>query len=40
MARGDVLQIVVFAFIFGAACAAIGAKARARWSSSANRSPK
>jgi len=28
MARGDVLQIVVFAFIFGAACAAIGAKAR------------
>lgn len=29
MARGDVLQIVVFAFIFGAACAAIGAKAHA-----------
>jgi proton glutamate symport protein len=29
MARGDVLQIVVFAFIFGAACAAIGSKARA-----------
>jgi proton glutamate symport protein len=28
MARGDVLQIVVFAFIFGAACAAIGEKAR------------
>ena len=28
MARGDVLQIVVFAFLFGAACAAIGAKAR------------
>jgi proton glutamate symport protein len=27
MARGDVLQIVVFAFLFGAACAAIGAKA-------------
>jgi proton glutamate symport protein len=27
MARGDVLQIVVFAFIFGAACASIGAKA-------------
>jgi proton glutamate symport protein len=27
MARNDVLQIVVFAFIFGAACAAIGAKA-------------
>lgn len=27
MARGDVLQIVVFAFMFGAACAAIGAKA-------------
>jgi proton glutamate symport protein len=29
MARGDVLQIVVFAFIFGAACATIGSKARA-----------
>jgi len=28
MARGDVLQIVVFAFIFGAACAAVGTKAR------------
>ncbi|HLX44761.1 MAG TPA: cation:dicarboxylase symporter family transporter, partial [Bryobacteraceae bacterium] len=28
MARGDVLQIVVFAFLFGAACAAIGVKAR------------
>lgn len=28
MARGDVLQLVVFCFIFGAACAAIGAKAR------------
>ena len=28
MARGDVLQIVVFAFLFGAACAAIGAKAK------------
>src|SRR5579885_788393 len=28
MARGDVLQIVVFAFIFGAACAAIGSKGR------------
>jgi proton glutamate symport protein len=28
MARGDVLQIVVFSFAFGAACAAIGAKAR------------
>ena len=27
MAKGDVLQIVVFAFLFGAACAAIGAKA-------------
>ena len=27
MARGEVLQIVVFAFLFGAACAAIGAKA-------------
>lgn len=28
MARGEVLQIVVFAFLFGAACAAIGVKAR------------
>lgn len=28
MARGDVLQLVVFCFIFGAACAAIGAKAK------------
>ena len=28
MARGDVLQIVVFAFVFGAACTAIGTKAR------------
>jgi proton glutamate symport protein len=28
MAHGEVLQIVVFCFIFGAACAAIGAKAR------------
>jgi proton glutamate symport protein len=28
MARGEVLQIVVFAFIFGAACATVGAKAR------------
>jgi proton glutamate symport protein len=27
MARNDVLQIVVFAFLFGAACAAIGVKA-------------
>jgi proton glutamate symport protein len=27
MARNDVLQIVVFTFLFGAACAAIGAKA-------------
>jgi proton glutamate symport protein len=27
MARGDVLQIVVFAFLFGAACAAVGLKA-------------
>ena len=27
MARGDVLQIVVFAFLFGAACATIGIKA-------------
>src|ERR1700682_299750 len=29
MAKGDVLQIVVFAFLFGTACAAIGTKARA-----------
>ena len=28
MARGDVLQLVVFSFIFGAACAAIGEKAK------------
>ena len=28
MARGEVLQIVVFALIFGAACATIGDKAR------------
>jgi proton glutamate symport protein len=28
MARGDVLQVVVFSFIFGAACAGIGAKAK------------
>jgi proton glutamate symport protein len=28
MAKGEVLQIVVFAFLFGAACAAIGAKAK------------
>lgn len=28
MARGDVLQIVVFAFMFGVGCAAIGARAR------------
>ncbi len=28
MARGEVLQIVVFSFLFGAACAAIGMKAR------------
>jgi len=28
MARGEVLQIVVFAFIFGAACATVGTKAR------------
>src|SRR5205823_6530860 len=27
LARNDALQIVVFAFLFGAACAAIGAKA-------------
>jgi proton glutamate symport protein len=27
MARGDVLQLVVFTFLFGAACAAIGSKA-------------
>jgi Na+/H+-dicarboxylate symporter len=29
MARGEVLQIVVFSFLFGAACASVGAKARA-----------
>lgn len=28
MARGDVLQVVVFCFLFGTACAAIGAAAR------------
>ena len=28
MARGEVLQIVVFSFLFGAACAAIGSKAK------------
>ena len=28
MARNDVLQVVVFAFLFGASCAAIGAKAQ------------
>jgi len=28
MARGEVLQIVVFSFLFGAACAAVGLKAR------------
>ncbi len=28
MARGEVLQIVVFALLFGSACAAVGAKAR------------
>ena len=28
MARGDVLEIVVFSFLFGAACAAIGVKAK------------
>jgi proton glutamate symport protein len=28
MARNDVLQLVVFAFLFGAACAALGAKAQ------------
>jgi len=28
MARGEVLQIVVFAFLFGMACASIGAKSR------------
>jgi proton glutamate symport protein len=28
MARGEVLQIVVFTFLFGTACAAIGAKAK------------
>jgi len=29
MARNDILQVVVFAFLFGAACAAIGGKANA-----------
>jgi len=29
MARNDILQVVVFAFLFGAACAAIGAKSEA-----------
>ena len=28
MARGEVLQIVVFSFLFGAACASIGAAAQ------------
>lgn len=28
MARGDVLQVVVFSFLFGAACAGVGAKAK------------
>jgi len=28
MARGDVLEIVVFSFLFGAACASVGAKAK------------
>jgi proton glutamate symport protein len=28
MARGEVLQIVVFSFLFGAACAAVGAKSK------------
>jgi proton glutamate symport protein len=28
MARGDVLQVVIFSILFGAACAAIGAKAK------------
>jgi proton glutamate symport protein len=28
MAKGDVLQIVVFSFLFGAACASLGAKAK------------
>ncbi|MCC6862025.1 MAG: dicarboxylate/amino acid:cation symporter [Bryobacterales bacterium] len=28
MARGDVLQVVVFSFLFGAACAGVGAKAQ------------
>jgi proton glutamate symport protein len=28
MAKGEVLQIVVFAFLFGAACATVGSKAR------------
>jgi hypothetical protein len=30
MALGDVLQIVVFAFLFGAACTAVGARPKAR----------
>lgn len=36
MARGEVLQLVVFCFIFGAACTAIGAKAKpiVEWSES------
>jgi len=36
MARGEVLQLVVFCFIFGAACTAIGAKAKPiiEWSES------
>lgn len=29
MARGDVLEVVVFSFLFGAACAAVGSKSRA-----------
>ena len=37
MARNDVLQIVVFAFLFGAACAAVGAEGRGRWWISARR---
>ena len=36
MARGEVLQIVVFSFLFGAACVAVGRR-RSRWSISAAR---
>ncbi len=40
MARGEVLQIVVFSFLFGTACASIGSKAQARGRTSANRFPR